>query len=688
VAVLSPRLARRALGAGLLLLASLPCYRLLAVPGTGSAGAATVAMADSYVAASWSGTLLLLLLGLLAARFFPWPVAQAWGARLETLLLRPPLFPFAIACGVTAAGFTFFINQVVLHGEPQLVDALSQLVQARYLAADRLAGPVSPFAAFWHLQQTVVTPAGWVSQYPPLHVLLLALGFRLGAVPLVGPVLFGGTVYLTALLADRLFARAPLVARVGVLLLTLSPFAAVHAAAYMNHVSAALLSVLALYAGARVRERNHGRWTLALGLSLGLLFATRPLTAVVMAALLAGWLAAGMTWRGRVRLLAGAAAAALPVLVLLGWYNQHFFGNPFRFGYIAALGSDGGLGFGTDPWGNRYGLRAAVGYTAAELGALNLFLLESVLPVVSLAGLALLLMPRLEPGTRLVAGWAMLPLLAHLAYWHHGLFMGPRMLNEYAPAWCLLVAAAAIGLLRLTPAYLPRAPRWSPKVLAGTVLVASWACAVFWATPARLRDYYRAQSAAPQLARHLPARSLVFVHGSWNTRLAMQLAGSGMRLDSLETLMRQNSTCTVQRWLDAGRQGVAVTFDRTAPAGGELLATDLAPGSRVRVQPAEWWPASCVRQAAADRTGVTEVAALLWRAGLPGVDSEQAMLVRDLGPEANRRLITALHRPAYVLRGPAGEMALVPYAAVIDRIWGAQTEPASRNAGLAERPGT
>lgn len=673
-AVLSGVTARRALGAGLLLLASLPGYRLLVTPDTGPAGAATVAAAASYAAVTWSGTLVILLVAGLAARLLPERRATRGAHWLEAALLRPHRHTFAGVCALFAAAFTWLVNEFVLHGQPFLVDALSQLVQARYVAAGHLAGPSSPFAPFWHLQQTILTPAGWVSQYPPAHVLLLALGFRLGAVQLVGPVLVGATVYVTGLLAHRLFADRPLVARVGLLLLAASPFVAVHAAGYMNHVTAACLSVLALW-GATVLM-DGGRWPGAavLGSALAALLATRPLTAVVMGALVVGWWLARRQGWPRLRLVAAALLAALPLLLLLAWYNRHFFGSPFRFGYTAALGPDGGLGFGLDPWGNRYGLRAAAGYTAAELIALNQSLLESPLPVVSLVALALLLLPRLERGTRVVAAWALLPLFAHLGYWHHGLFMGPRMLNEYAPAWCLASAAAALALLRSAPAALSVAPRWSPRVFAGAALLLAWLLAVAWGTPARLL-VYRAEHPAPAaLNPPVPDSALVFVHGAWSVRLAMQLAGTGMRLDSLESLTRHNSTCTIQRWLDAGRRDVPVSFGRgAAPAG--ISEVEIAPGSRIRVEAAEWWPLACVRQAASDQAGVQEAASFLWHAGLPGLGPSPPLFVRDLGPDANRKLIAVLDRPAFVLRTAAGRIVLASYAEGISELWDSRGPP-------------
>lgn len=662
--------ARQAAGALLLLLATLPLYRLLATAGTGHAGRSTIAMTSEYAAYVWSAFALVLILALLLARLVaPERLEGALHAG-RTALLHPKHALFAAFAAIAAAVLTWHINHNYLFGEPTLIDAMSQLVHARYLAAGRLAGPTD-LVQFWHAPQLLATPNGWVSQYPPGHAALLALGLRLGAVELVGPVLVGMTVLMTSLLAHRVLE--PVSARIGTLLLAGSSFAAAQAAAYMNHSTAALFAVCALYAAVRARQDGGALAAAATGLSLGLLLFTRPLTAVVVGvvALLAltGALEGRREFRIPARPLLAAALGALPLLLLLLVYNQHFFGSPFRFGYTASLGPDGGLGFGTDPWGNHYDLRAAAGYTSAELSALNLFLLESPLPVVALAALYLVLAPRLAAGVRLVATAALLPLLAHAFYWHHGLYMGPRMLAEYTPAWCLLVAAAAVGLVRGAPARLRALPAWSPRVFAAAAFFAAWLFAVVVGVPGRIATYRSPILPVPQIARMLPEPGVVFVHGQWAARLAMRLAAEGMRSDSLETLMRRNSTCSVQRWVDAGRREVDVDFDRSSPVF--LPSREVAPGSTIRVAEGELWSARCAREAYADRWGVVEVAPYLWRAGLPGIDDGATVLARDLGPRENAMLIERLRLPAYVLRVQprSGVVSLAPYPSAIRAIW-------------------
>ena len=662
---------RRGAAILLLLLALLPGYRLLATDGTGLAGAQTHDLAGQIAAYVWAGTLVLLLPALLFARFASWRSAESAVRRLGAVLDRPRPIVFSAACALAAFLLAWYVNQRVLSGQPNVIDAVTQLVQARYVAAGRLAGPTSELTAFWHLPLMVITPAGWVSQYPPLHVLLLGLGLRLGAVELVGPAVLALTVFFTSLTAHRLFPADTAVARLGTLLLALSPFAASHAAAYMNHTTAALCAALAVYAAVRLHQGAGWLAGLAVGLALGALLATRPLTAIVLGGLLAGaWLAtrrAGGAIPVRVAVGATALGATVPVLLLM-LYNARFFGSPFRFGYSAAFGPSVELGFGVDPWNNTYGIREAIGYTSADLTALNLFLLEVPLPIVGLIALYLLLAPRLAGPVRFLAAWALLPLAANALYWHHGLHMGPRMLNEYAPVWCLLAATAAAGLVRLAPAEIALVRNWSPRAFVLALFSAGWLFGLASGVPRRLASYHQDQWPPAAAAARLPEPSLVFVHGSWSTRVAMQLAGRGMRLDSLETIMQHNSTCKIQLWLDAGRGGEPLAFQE---GGDSLRQVLINPDSRIRLRAREKLAPACQRQALADRLGVTEVGAFLWRAGLPGLARESTLFARDLGPAANLRLIRALKRPVYMLHvDTAGRPGLWPYEQAVRAIWG------------------
>jgi hypothetical protein len=505
----------------------------------------------------------------------------------------------------------------------------------------------------------------------------------------VGPILLGVAVALTARIAERLFPDDPVVARIGALLLALSPVLAFHAAAYMSHVLALALAAAAVLASLRALDGSRG-WSLAAGGALGGAFATRPYTALILGlfAVFVVWIAAPRGERPTPRAwashLTAAVTGAAPFVIATLAYNRHFFGSPLRFGYEAAEGPGHRLGFHVDPWGNPYGLLEAIGYTSADLQGLSVELLQAPLPIVVLIGLWLVVAPRLGAGTALAAVWALLPVAAHALYWHHDLFMGPRLLYEALPGWCLLTAAAAAGCVRALPERGTRFLRTLPVSRSGVAatFVLFLAAGVVYAGPRKLASY-RAEGARSGMTAAAPAverATLVFVHGSWEDRIAARLAALGMRVDSIRSALANNSTCRLELHVgrlerDAeagaptppGRQGVR--FRRTDDA--PLQESRMPSGSVIRHYPNEALDPSCEREAASDFGGVMGVPPLLWQGDLPGLGTGGAMFVRDFGPERNRRLIARFpgREPRVLIRVGEGAFRLLPYDEGMAALW-------------------
>ena len=81
---------------------------------------------------------------------------------------------------------------------------------------------------------------------------------------------------------------------------------------------------------------------------------------------------------------------------------------------------------------------------------------------------------------------------------------------------------------------------------------------------------------------------------------------------------------------------------------------------------------ACLRQVASDTLGILEVASLLWEAELPESRGSGPIVVRDMGPEINARLIA--HYPERVplmfYRGTKeGSPTLAPYAVGMRALW-------------------
>lgn len=673
----------RITGAVLVILVLYPFYRSLDWVNGGDVMRNILNAAELARSMLLFGTIIVALVALVAARLLDpdkiEQLCQSAGQRLAAIPIRRFVWAMAAISALLTLGFSYF----VLAGKPNLIDAMVQLVHARYVAAGTLSGPVDEFNEFWQLQNSLNTPNGWVSQYPPGHVFLLAAGLLLGAPILVGPVLAGMTVGFTALSAQRLLRDDPAIARLGVILLAVSPFFIALAGAYMNHVSAAAAVSLAVYAALRGEDDRRLRWPLLAGTALGIAFSIRPLAAIVGGAtVLAVWIifrgAKPRGVGGWSRLFAGGAIGALPFLVGIAAYNDRFFGHPLLFGYQAAQGPLVGLGFHMDPYGRYYGASEALAYTSSDLVTLSLYLLETPLPAVVIVGLFLMFRRRFARGEQVIALWALLPVLANAFYWHHGIFMGPRMLHEAVPAWALLTAVGAVGLIRQTTRR--QFGGYSPRAILIVALVAACAAGSFYLAPSRLASYggpwmESTRMEPPQTERP----SLVFVHGAWSGRVVMRLIASGLRLDSVEVAIRQNTTCDFHNfanWYAAAKAGGTAPrpnlgFDPASRNRPELFL--IAKDDAIRAHRDQPMSRECSRQVASDADGIIDISSFLWQRDLPGLPGNRAMIVRDMGPEANARLIARypdrtpmlFYRAERDDRGPQ----LIPYEEGLKRLW-------------------
>lgn len=677
---------RRLVGVLLVILTVIPAYRLLATPDTGLAGRVTIELSDLNSEMLWYGALIALLAAVVLALLVQPRSLNYWLRRASHLLMVPRSGAFALGLALIAGAITLWFSLHILKGKPNLIDAMSQLLHARYLAAGKLAGPVATEGAFWHIQNTVLTSRGWISQYPPGHPLLLAVGFGIGAVWAVGPLLMVATVFFSALAAERLLSHDRATARLGSIVVAFSPFLIGLAGAYMNHITAAAFGAAAVYFALRARD-GHWIWALPTGAAVAYVFATRPLTGVVIGAVIAGtiwWQGSGASiepWRRRTILAGGATLGALPLLLLLGAYNLYFFGSPFRFGYDLALGPTAGLGFGRDPWGNQYGPLQALGYTSSDLVALSLNLLDSALPLVTVVGLYLIVARRLSTGERIIAAWALLPVVGNIFYWHHGLFMGPRMLNEAAPAWGIFAAVGAVGVARAIPEHwsLFRGG-YSIRVIVIFFLFISGIAGFLLLAPQRMWGYRNFMPSTRIIVPQPDSPSLIFVHGGWTARLGMQLAASGMRLDSLEIALTQNPTCAVANFAaaytaeqrdESHRPEDLLDFN---PDPARLPPqVETSPDNFIRISIDGSLSTRCRREVEADRNGVVDVSPLIWQGDLPGLPASGALYVRDLGPAANAELIRKFPERTpmvFYTPSPDAEPELVSYEDGMAAIWG------------------
>ena len=663
-------------GAVLLFMTVTPLFRLLDGDVTGQAGRAALELAAGYYDLMWSGLLLVAPIAV-AAGFFTrsFDLAAVFN-RGFSAISRLNANRWAILLALSTFVLVTVFTIIVMHGRPYHIDAIAQLLHARFWAEGALAGPVAN-GAFWTVQNSLFTPNGWVSQYPPGHVAVLAVAAAAGAAWMAGPLLAALLVYASARTAEQLLRDDPAAARVGSALIALSPFVVFLSGSFMNHITAAAFLALAAFLLTR-ESAGYPAW-LGAGAALGVAFATRPLTALAMGAVyvfaIPFVIAAGEGAGQRLRrsmpwVLIGAA---VPTAGLFA-YNAHFFGSPFTFGYDIALGTAGKPGFGLDPWGNRYDAAAALGYTAMDVLALGTHLLESPLPPLLLVATALLTMRSASSGVRLLIGTVTAVLVANLFYWHHGLYMGPRMLFEAAPAWLLLFAVSVVHVARRLPGHADA--RFSIRNAFIGAVAASVLLGIFGFAPQRARGYAApATAASVEAAVQTPA--IVFVHETWRSRLAMRLAATGMRLDSIETVLRQNATCDVQHYADARDADAVRAADLAGTLNFEPRATNLpavvevAPGVRIVGGIEMVTSGVCAAELRSDFGGVQDLASLLASGDLPGSPARGILFVRDLGPERNR-VVLSQHgdRAAYTMTtDSAGKPRLLAYEAGVRLMW-------------------
>ena len=502
------RLVRRSAAGVLVLLVIVPFWKLLSLQ-TAPVAREALRLTDMHATLLVSGTVAVLVLAAVVAIFVSPDTFDEPFARIAAKLGSWHSARYALLLAIVSGAFTAFLSAYVWDAKPALVDALAQFVHARYFAAGMLGGPPGLPYEFWVSSNTLVTEQGWVSQYPPGHMLFLAAGFIVNATWLVCPLLMATAVFFTSLTAERLMPEDRVAARTGALLFAVSPFLPGLAAAFMSHVTVVALLAVAAYCAVRARDETW-MWAPAAGLALGAAFATRSLSALVIGAVLTLglWLSGACGRERPVEYLTvrfgSAALGALPIAIGVAAFNAVFFGGPFEFGYTAYLGPNHGLGYHPDPFGNSFGPIEGLAYTSSDLVALGYFLLRTPVSAVLVAGLYLVLARRLSGGTRLITAWALCLSVPYAAYWHHDLLLGPRMISDAAPAWCLLAAVAGIGLVRISPAERSLfGGRFSPRVFVSAALVLSLLLGVGYFMPRDIRASARKFAATPA-APHIP----------------------------------------------------------------------------------------------------------------------------------------------------------------------------------------
>ena len=651
-----------------------------------------VSVADSVLGFGVWGTIVTVLGAAVLAVMLPAERLRTAAEAASSRLVAMPSWAYALTLAFAATALATVVMRSLYDGFLTNVDEMASTLQARYMANGMLGGPTHGLPEFWLIPNTLVVPEGLVSQYPPTHLFAMAAAEALGFPLLLGPLCLGAMVALLALSLPRLLPEHPGTARATALLVAVCPLLLFLSGGVLNHVTTGALLMAALYAALRARD-GSAWWSVPAGATVGLAVADRPLTGLVLGAVLTlGIWAPPVLGRDRgLHWLAirsgGTILGGIPIAVMLGWYNQRLFGDPLTLGYLAAFGERHGLGFHLDPWGYPYGWTEALAFTSADLVTVGVQLMETPLPLTVLIGSYLLLGTRFPRVTGLLLAWAFLPVVANGYYWFHT----ARMLYEAVPAWMALCALAAADLAGRATDRPPGRYEALARDACAWALVLAAIGSVAWGTPARWQSFEWNQETLDRITAPSPPTeqaAIVFVHTSWNERTSSTLQGAGgMRQDSIITALRRNTSCELHRYTLAREELVRhgrtvalpqVDLEQIPGTHADIEVPPLRAGSTVRVRRGEEFPDACLRQLASDRLGTVALAPLVWQGDLPGIEEGRPLYVRDLGPDRNALLLELYpDRAAFVFTPTAsdGPPALVPYGDAMELLWGTAVEP-------------
>ncbi len=377
----------------------------------------------------------LIVLGLLMV---PWPRSLP----VDEFFPRNMAWVTAGAIAVSAFVITLYLNYSYGSHMPHVPDEVSYIFQAKLLASGHLSAsppPVADSFDFFYPPLIIVSDGHWASVYPFAHPLLLAIGWRLGAMWLVPPLVGAGSVLLIFGLGRRIYnARAALLAA---LLLATSPFFLMTASNFMSHNTGAFYLLLSLLFVSLMDKRRLWH-AVAAGICFGLLFNTRPLTAMALVPPFGAFLLVRLALdRGRregYQQIAGFVAGGLLLLFAYWGYNQGSTGDAFRSGYQVAGDLGQAVGFG-----GRHTVNAGIQNEQTQLT----FLLLVFNGWPAYIGLSFVLLPFIL-GTRKLWDWfllvsAVFVMGAYTLFEGNGIMHGPRYWYEATPFLMLLTARGA-----------------------------------------------------------------------------------------------------------------------------------------------------------------------------------------------------------------------------------------------------
>ncbi|HRP07204.1 MAG TPA: hypothetical protein PLL69_01835 [Gemmatimonadales bacterium] len=560
---------------------------------------------------------------------------------------------------VAAGAFSVYAASawLVFSAKPLLIDEVISLFQARVFASGHTSLPVPAIPELTSAMHLVDTGSQLYGQFPPGGPAFLAIGSLIGAEWVIGPLAGALSVLIFARLL-RLTETSSGTALAALLLFAFSPFVVFMSGTMMNHVTALtwmLAAALALALATRDPEPRL-KPSFFVGIALGAVATIRPLDAVTIAIPSAVWLLIRLRL-GRAHLYpllasgAGLILSISPMLIV----NAAWTGNPFRFGYEELWGSRVGLGFGPSPWGDPHTPIRGMELVNLYFLRLQTHFLETPLPALLAASLALVLWKRLSSFDRWLLACSGLLVAAYFAYWHDGYYLGPRFMYPLAPALACWTARLPSAL---------REKRVPDAVIRGVIVTGLACCciAVTQLIPIRARQYRLGMLTMRQspvdLARSLEIENAtILVRETWGSQMIARMWALGVTRPRAEAIYRTTDACQLETAITAveNSQGGGAEFEEmllpSRSTISNLRALTATPDTTLRALPGSVYSSRCMRRIIEDQAGST-----LWAPLLLAQDDNT--WIRDLHQRSSRAIRP--DRPVWLLTqdvGPGGPLS-------------------------------
>ena len=420
------------------------------------------------------------------------------GAARQLWRERAPEMALVALCCLAAFLGAAWTSSSVFERLPHTEDESAFLFQAQTIASGRLVADAPESPKSFSIPFIIVRDGMWFGKYPPGYPAVLAAGVLAGQPWLVNATFAALCVLLIYLLARRLYGFPTAILTAA--LLSASPFFLLQAGSLLSHVVSLFWTLLFLLLYPLARSRQGWLLPLAAGAALGMLFITRPLTAVGVALPFVLWTLVSIARERRInRAYLLMLVAVLPFIGGYLAYNDYTTGSPFRTAYELWWPFDH-IGFGPEVGINGHDLNDGIRNTRINSNSLASYLfgwpgrssLVSALAVViaSLGTVGLRAFQRLRGTLRspmgstlslegwdlMLAGVVLGVMLVHVFYWTPGQMYGPRYYMEAVGPLVILTARCverlALALAVLLSAFLPRVRESTAAAytLAGIVL--------------------------------------------------------------------------------------------------------------------------------------------------------------------------------------------------------------------------